>query len=79
MLLKVFGITIAIILLTGPAIITLSAEVLTGFAIPGETAEVLINIINIIVVVAFINFILVSIYEIGKTIYKLAYKRVLSN
>ncbi|MFC2063787.1 hypothetical protein ACFLXB_01680 [Chloroflexota bacterium] len=79
MVLKVFGISIAIILLTGPAIITLSAEVLTGFAIPGETAEVLINIINIIVVIAIINFILVSIFEIGKTIYKLAYKRVLSN
>ena len=79
MLLKVFGISIAIILLTGPAIITLSAEVLTGFAIPGETAEILINIINIIVVVAFINFILVSIYQIGKTIYDLAFKRVLSN
>ena len=78
MLLKVFGITIAIILLAGPAIITLSAEVLTGFAVPGATIEVLIKIINIIVVIAFINFILVSLYEIGKTIYKLAFKRVLS-
>ena len=79
MLIRVFGITIAIILLTGPAIITLSAEVLTGLAIPGETAELLINIINVIVVIAFINFILVSIYEIGKTIYDLAFKRLLSN
>ena len=78
MLLKVFGVTIAIILLAGPAIITLGAEVLTGIAIPAVTAELLIKIINIIVVIAFINFIIISIFEIGKTIYKLAFKRVLS-
>ena len=68
---KVVGIAIAVMLLSGPQLITLRADFLSIFSISNSNGEIIQKIINVGIDIGLINFILVTIFGIGKITYHL--------
>ena len=68
---KVVGIAIAVMLLSGPQLITLGADFLSIFSISNSNGEIIQKIINVGIDIGLINFILVTIFGIGKITYHL--------
>lgn len=72
---KVIEIGIAWSLLRGPSILALRSTDLANFYIPLHSAETLMKILNVLVIIALINSIIVAAYIIGRNIYKVVVGR----
>ncbi len=72
--LKIAGVVIAYLLLTGPSILTLTADDLTKVSIDSFTAVTLANLLNQIVTLALAIAVIVGGIEVIKEVYKLLFK-----
>jgi hypothetical protein len=73
--LKILGIAIVFLLLKGPSILDISAENLINFSIAASSAATMVKILNVIAIIALINAIIVAVYEISKSVYRLLFKK----
>ena len=73
--LKFLGIAIFFLLLRGPSILNISVDSFINISIAASSAETLVKIINVIIIIALINAIIVGVYEISKSVYRLLFKK----
>jgi len=73
--LKFLGIAIFFLLLRGPSILNISADTFINVSMAASSAATLVKILNVIVIIALINAIIVGVYEISKSVYRLLFKK----
>lgn len=73
--LNFLGIAIYILLLRGPSILNIKPDTFLNIFVNPSSANTLVKILNIIVIIALINAIIVKVYEISKSAYRLLFKK----
>lgn len=73
--LKILGIAIFYLMLRGASILNLSVESFSIIPIPENFASSLVKALNVLVIIALINAIIVGVYGIGKNCYRLFFKK----
>ena len=73
--LKILGIAIFYLMLRGPSILNLSVDNLSNISISVNLASSLVKVLNVLVIIALINAIIVGVYGIGKNCYRLFFKK----
>jgi len=73
--LKILGIAIFYLLLRGPSILNISTDSFINVSISASSAATLVKVLNVIAIIALINAIIVGVYEISKSVYRLLFKK----